>query len=494
MRKLHLICNAHIDPVWHWRWTEGIGTALSTFRVAADFCEEFDNFVFNHNEALLYQCVEKYEPELFKRIQRLVKSGKWHIMGGWYLQPDCNMPSGESIIRQIMIGQKYFMEKFGVRPTTAVSMDSFGHSKGLVQILQKAGYDSYIMLRPEVNSGNPAGLPQTFSWQGYGGSRIIGHRLDEGYNTLFGTAAGAIAHYMNENQSSHDIVRCWGVGNHGGGPSRKDISELNDLIEREKEHQEIIHSTPEAFIAGIDIDKLEKFDGDLNPVNMGCYTTMHKVKALHRKLENTLAVAEKVSTVCDMEGLAAYPDQKIQEAYEDLLFSEFHDALPGTSIKDVESDLLQKLGHGIEIADQLTTKAFYLMVANEKAAQEGEIPLFVLNPHPYEIEDTFECEFMLQNQNWDRTFTTGKVYSGEVPLPSQMEKEGSNMPLDWRKKISFHGTLKPLSINRFDCKLQVLEKIRWKLKIYALKKHIRLKMNGQKFRLIPKMVVLTAIG
>ena len=101
MKNVYLLCNAHIDPIWLWKWQEGAAEAISTFRTAADFCEEFDGFVFNHNEALLYEWIEEYEPELFRRIQKLVSDGKWHIMGGWYLQPDCTMLSGESFIRQI---------------------------------------------------------------------------------------------------------------------------------------------------------------------------------------------------------------------------------------------------------------------------------------------------------------------------------------------------------------------------------------------------------
>ena len=105
-KRVHLICNAHLDPIWLWEWQEGAAEALSTFRTAADLCEEFDGFVFNHNEAVLYRWVAEYEPELFERIRRLVAAGKWHIMGGWYLQPDCNMPSGESFARQAIIGKQ----------------------------------------------------------------------------------------------------------------------------------------------------------------------------------------------------------------------------------------------------------------------------------------------------------------------------------------------------------------------------------------------------
>ena len=105
-KTLYLICNAHLDPVWLWNMEEGISAALSTFHTAADFCENYDGFVFNHNEALLYQWIEEYDLPLFERIQKLVKAGKWHIMGGWYLQPDCNLPSGESILRQIIVGRR----------------------------------------------------------------------------------------------------------------------------------------------------------------------------------------------------------------------------------------------------------------------------------------------------------------------------------------------------------------------------------------------------
>ena len=138
-KQVFMICNAHLDPVWQWEWEEGAAEAISTFRVAADFCEEYEGFIFNHNEALLYRWVEEYEPELFERIKALVKKGRCHIMGGWYLQSDCNIPSGESFVRQILEGHEYFMEKFGVVPKIANSFDAFGHSRGLVQILAKSG-------------------------------------------------------------------------------------------------------------------------------------------------------------------------------------------------------------------------------------------------------------------------------------------------------------------------------------------------------------------
>ena len=108
---VHLICNAHLDPVWKWPWEEGAREAVSTFHTAADLLDEFPEFVFNHNESLLYEWVEEYDPMLFERIRALVKSGRWNISGGWYLQPDCNIPGGETLVRCILEGRRYFWEK-----------------------------------------------------------------------------------------------------------------------------------------------------------------------------------------------------------------------------------------------------------------------------------------------------------------------------------------------------------------------------------------------
>jgi len=251
---VHLICNAHLDPVWQWEWEEGASEALSTFRTAADLCEEFDRFVFNHNEVILYKWIEEYEPALLKRIQRLVKAGKWHIMGGWYLQPDCNMPSGEGLVRQILAGREYFQKKFRVRPTTAINFDPFGHTKGLVQILAKSGYDSYIHCRP---SRQECGQDvDDYVWVGYDNSEIICTRPRLWYNSPLGKAGDKLTTQLEEIPALGTALMLWGVGNHGGGPSRKDIRDLDRIIAREK-NWTILHSTPEAYFKNIGRRKSE---------------------------------------------------------------------------------------------------------------------------------------------------------------------------------------------------------------------------------------------
>lgn len=446
MKKVHLLCNAHLDPVWLWRRNEGIAEAVSTFRVAAQFCEEYDGFVFNHNEAILYKWVEESEPALFERIQKLVKEKKWIIMGGWYLQPDCLMPSGESLLSQIELGREYFKEKFGITPTTAINFDPFGHSRGLVQILKKCGYDSYLFMRPHES---PRG---DFIWEGYNGDRVIAHGMYKNYSTIKGTALDKVKSYL-EDHGAKEIGLClWGIGNHGGGPSRGDLEAVNEFMK--SSDTEILHSSVEDYIKEIDADNLPLYSESLIPCMVGCYTSMARIKQANRRLENKIALTEKAMVYAD-----TFDADKIKEAKEALAFCQFHDILPGSSIREVEEDSLRTFSYGEEICDSLYTKAFFKLCDGQPAANDGEIPISIFNPHPYEIEGDFDVAFNLEEQN--RTvgeYTVAAVYDENGTfLPTQNEKPSSTLNLDWIKKICFHGKLKPSSVTRFDCKLTVIK-------------------------------------
>ncbi len=455
MSQIHLICNAHIDPVWQWEWEEGAAAAVSTFRAAADFCEEFDDFVFCHNEALLYRWIEEYEPQLFERIQKLVKAGKWHIAGGWYLQPDCNMPSGESIIRQMRQGRAYFTEKFGAVNTTAVNFDPFGHNRGLVQLMAKAGYDSYLIMRPSAEAMKLPG--DDFMWVGYDGSEIMTHRINTGYNSPLGGARAKAEDWLANHPDTELGLIPWGVGNHGGGPSRKDIADLNDLKAMLPD-KGMKHSTPEEYFNVLSGKKemLPRVDVSLNPFAVGCYTSQIRIKQQHRLLEGQLALTERMLTHAEMAGLLKYPHEDMMEAERDLCMSEFHDTLPGSSIQPVEEASLQGIHHGLEIANRLRARAFYALARGQKPAAPGEYPILVYNPFPYPVEQDVECEFMLADQNWKDEFTDMSVYADGVQIPGQIEKERSNLPLDWRKRVVFRAELKPMQMNRFDCRPNIL--------------------------------------
>lgn len=447
MKELYMLCNAHLDPVWLWQRQEGVAEAISTFRVAAKFCEEYDGFVFNHNESVLYEWVEEHEPALFEKIKKLVKAGKWRIMGGWYLQPDCMMPSGESFVRQIEAGNRYFMEKFGVKPTTAINFDPFGHTRGLVQILAKSGYDSYIFMRPYDF------VPERdFIWKGYDGSEITGHCTKGGYNTNKGKVKERIEYILDGAREGANLM-LWGIGNHGGGPSKID---LDTIEEYKKEHPEIkmVHTWAENYFENIDKSKLRTVDTSLVHCMIGCYTSMVRIKKMHRLMENELGICEKMLAVSGAE----YDGERLAEAEKALLFCEFHDILPGSMIKKAEDDALKLMDYGREIIARYCEKAFFKLCEGQKEGRQGEIPVLIFNPNPYWVEDIFEAEFQLEDQNWNDnevTMITVRDEEGNY-LPTQNEKETSSVGLDWRKKIAFKAKLKPMSINRFDCELKVI--------------------------------------
>lgn len=440
-----MICNAHIDPIWQWDWQEGVSAVLSTFQSAADIAEEFD-YVFCHNEVTVYKYVEEYAPELFQKIQQLVKQGKWRIMGGWYLQPDCNMPSGESFVRQIQEGKRYFLEKFGVFPTTAINFDPFGHTVGLVQIIRKCGQDSYLFMRPYASE---MPMPsQQFLWRGLDGSEVKGTRTTGGYNSKLGEAVKSIQPKA-DHQPEDVAVVLWGVGNHGGGPSRKDVQDINEqLISRTDE--KYIHSCPEDFFARM--TPAHEVDHSLRISMPGCYTSMGKIKRKHALLESELAITEKMlSTALSCGMLQSYPEEKLHEIVQDLLNAEFHDVLPGTCIPCGEDNGLKLLDHGLLEVERLKTRAYFALSALQQPAAEGEYPILIFNPNVYEVEENLECEFMLADQNWNEQMPSSfRLYdeSGN-PVPFQTIKEESNLNLDWRKRIAFRGKLKPLQLTRF---------------------------------------------
>ena len=447
MKKLHLICNSHLDPVWMWDWEEGAGAALSTFWQAARFCEEYD-YVFCHNEALLYEYIEEYDPALFADIKKQVAAGKWHIMGGWYLQPDCHLPSGEAFVRQIKLGREYFQEKFDKRPTTAINFDSFGHTVGLVQILDKCGYDSYMFCRPLPNMQE---LPdKEFWWVGKDGSKVKASRIEDEtiYCTAFGMAAEEIKRKRGYYEGREIGVALWGVGNHGGNPSRKDLVDVANYIEEQKGQTEVVHSTPEQYFA--DIQPTAVWDKSLRCL-IGSYTSMSSIKQKHIELENKLFTTEKLCAVAEMKGVYTKKQEVFTRAEKALASLEFHDVGSGTCASDGEKSSIRRVDQALELLQEEFDKAFFALTGMETKAGEGEFPIFAFNQQPYEREAVIEVEYLEPTplSGVCDQYTVTVKQNGKV-VPSQCIKELSNINYDRRKRIAIQCTLPALEIVRLD--------------------------------------------
>ena len=277
--SVHLICNAHLDPVWQWRWEEGCAEALSTFGNAVRILSEHPGLIFNHNEAILYRWVMEYDPALFRSIQRLVRQGRWCISGGWYIQPDANLPGMESFVRHISEGRRFFARHFDKTPLVAYNFDSFGHSGGLPQILKRAGYRMYIHMRPqEPELHIPSDL---YRWRGVDGSEILTYRIAVG---LYHTERDNIEQRLQEGTElalrlKRDVPVFWGIGNHGGGASREDLEKI-ETFARNESRVVLRHSTPEHLYRALRGGTADApvVEGDIQRVFTGCYTSLSRLK------------------------------------------------------------------------------------------------------------------------------------------------------------------------------------------------------------------------
>ena len=457
MKELHLICNAHLDPVWQWDWNEGATAALATFYSAVDIAEEYD-YIFCHNEALLYEYVEKYDPALFERIKSLVAAGKWHIMGGWYVQPDCNVPSGEGFVRQIESGLKYFKEKFGVRPTVAVNFDSFGHTRGLAQILCKCGYNGYIFCRPmDWIFDLPA---MHFDWRGFDGSSVHAARFQDDtiYCSELGHAVRDIKRKMRPWMEEDVAFALWGIGNHGGGASRRDLADIEAFAKEEAaDGVRVFHSTPEKFFEAATPNV--EYSEALQPCFVKCYTSIARLKRRYAETENKLLMTEKICALAAALTGYEYNLDAFAEAQKNMAAVQFHDVLSGTCIYDGEQSSMRKLDHALELLDNEFSKAFMALCGDYKRALPMEFPIFVYNPSAKKEETIFNADFFMLNCICSDTegyqFTVKK--DGEE-VPFQRVKELSRINMDRSVRLAIKSELNPLSMTRFDISFRVGEK------------------------------------
>lgn len=455
MKKVHLVCNSHIDPVWMWDWDDGVGAAISTFRSAAELLGEFD-FVFCHNEAYLYERIEQCAPDLFADIQRLVAEGKWRISGGWWLQPDVIFPSGEALMRQIIQGREYFSEKFGVMPTIAYNFDSFGHHRGMVQILAKTGYEGYIFCRPmkEITRLKES----NFIWQSADGSKIkaFWESFEGLYCTNMGEARTGIEKRMELRQKDDVSCALWGVGNHGGVPSRKDLRDIEALQKEKANDVEIVHSNPEAFFAEMQPNYTFK---EYLPCFVKGYSSMHRMKEAHAELEWRLYTTEKLCAVS--AAVTSYePNMQVfKQAERDLATVQFHDVMSGTCAIDGEKSSIEKTKRSVASLAEENFKAFCALVATEKRAAPNSYPIFVFSPYAQETEAVVETEFLLpQSMELDTEYREIVAYCDGKQIPSQVVKELSNINYDRRKRVAMRVKLAPMSLTRVDCYLELRPK------------------------------------
>ncbi|MBN2392669.1 MAG: alpha-mannosidase [Anaerolineae bacterium] len=382
---LFMIGNAHIDPVWLWRWQEGFQEIKATFRSALDRMKEDEDFVFVASSAAFYAWVEQNDPAMFAEIRESVADGRWGLVGGWWVEPDCNLPGGESFVRQSLYGQRYFQSRFGRIARVGYCPDSFGHNAVLPQILKRSGLDFYVFMRPGPHEN--ADLPHLFWWEADDGSRVLTYRIPHAYGT---SGSQLEAHIWRSSEllaaDPHASMCFYGVGNHGGGPTKENLALIHTLGEDESLPMLTMALLEPVFvILSEQRIRLPVVHDELQHHASGCYAAHSGVKRWNRQAEQALMAAEKWSTLASWTNKLPYPAADFERAWKNVLFNQFHDILAGTSIETAYDDARLLYDEARAIAARATNAAVQSLAWQVRIQPEPEtIPVVVFNSHAWE--------------------------------------------------------------------------------------------------------------
>lgn len=374
MAEVYMIGNAHLDPVWLWRWQDGFSEVLATYRSALDRLYEFPETKFTSACAVYYQWIEETAPDMFAEIQEMVKQRRWEIVGGWYLQPDCNIPSGESFMRHTLISQRYFKEKFGVTATTGYNVDSFGHNASIPKILRAGDMENYVFMRPSPEEQDRS--ESIFWWESDDGSRVATFRIHILYNLNSHNLYHLEEIIDKANTEGQDLMAFYGVGNHGGGPTIRMLHSFEKM-----DCKELRYETVGAYFDKVRNDTLPTLQGELQHHARGCYSAETSIKKGNRKCEENLIAAEIICTMANRLTGAKYPAKKLNKAWKNVLFNQFHDIMGGCSIEPAYQDASYLHGEAMSITDQAINAAMQSIAWHIDTLQGETLPSYKYNLH-----------------------------------------------------------------------------------------------------------------
>ncbi len=463
MTTLHIIPNAHLDPVWLWDAREGLDQGIRTIRSVLDLMDEFPELTFVRGEAAIYRHLEETDPAAFARVLDRVREGRWDVVGGTWIQPDTNLAGAFTLRRQFETGLAYFQSRFGVRPRVAWQADAFGHTAGLPDILTEAGMESFAFWRPQQNL---LPLPKpAFRWRGPSGVSILCYRLEPGW---YGTNRDEAERRLDgaletAGRAGLDNVAVFlGIGDHGGGPSRRQILDVRawaaahpDVrVEWSGLHRFFDALRAEAAAKGGDTF-FPEVSGELNFTLRGCYTSCLRVKSAFRHAEAELATAE---TAVDLTGNCSqlsFANCSLSSASEALLFNSFHDILPGSCMERAVDEQLQQLGgvrdaarKALHAALRAIATATDTSVPKPRGDFPAALPFVVFNPHPWEYRGPLELEGCID----DRPDYYKPYGGGQAPLVVR-DPRGRRVPFQivpteaqfgdvvWRSRVVFDARI-----------------------------------------------------
>ncbi len=401
---IRAVGNAHIDMAWLWPWTETVEVVRNTFRSVLDLMREYPDFKFTMSSARTYEWMEEKYPDLFQEILQRVQEGRWEVIGGMWVEPDLNMPAGESLVRQILVGKQYFRQEFGVDVKIGWNPDSFGYNWQLPQIYKKSGMD-YFVTQKLLWAHEFTTFPyKLFWWESPDGSRVLTYFP---HDYAGGIDADKMAQDLSEwipsmyGPQLHDtpeMMHLYGIGDHGGGPTRTMLDNAKRLMAPSTVYPKFEFSTAADFFSDLD-KKLPEMNvptwkNELYfQYHRGVFTTQAETKRRIRRAEETVLNAEKFSSLALLYG-HAYPQDELRLAWKDLLFDHFHDIMPGSGIAVNYLDAKRNLENVQRMTREISNAALNEITAHVNTQGNG-VPIVLFNPLSWARTEVVELDVQL---------------------------------------------------------------------------------------------------
>jgi len=402
--NIRIVGNSHIDMAWLWPWTETVEVVRNTFQSVLDLMREYPEFKFTMSSARTYEWMQEKYPDLFQQIEKRVKEGRWEIIGGMWVEPDLNMPDGESLVRQMLVGKRYFQKNFGVDVKIGWNPDSFGYSYQLPQIYKKSGMD-YFVTQKLLWAHEFTTFPyKLFWWQAPDGSRLLTYFP---HDYAGGIDAEPLATdlsiwmpsiYGKTIPEKPEMMHLYGVGDHGGGPTRVMLDHAEQLMAPEAVYPKLEFSFARDFFG--DMEKklpnmqVPTWDGELYfAYHRGVFTTQAETKRRIRRSEETVLNAEKFASLASLYG-RSYPQDGMERTWKNLLFEHFHDIMPGSGIAVNYLDAKRSMEDLDRAANEVTKKSLREIAAHVNTQGDG-VPVLLFNSLSWPRTEVSEVEVQL---------------------------------------------------------------------------------------------------
>jgi len=435
--KIFLLGHAHLDLAWLWPVSETWNAAQNTFESVLKLQEDFPELIFCHSTPALYAWIEEHRPDLFQAIQAQVAAGRWEVVGGMWVEPELNLIAGESIVRQLLYGQRYIQEKFGKLSTVVWVPDSFGFCATLPQFFANAGIEYFVTQKLRWNDTTKFDYG-AFWWRSPDGSQVfslmsapIGESIDP----------VKMASYALEWQSQTGLPESlWlpGVGDHGGGPTR-DMLETAQRWQKSPFFPDLEFTTAEKYLQQIVetrfIASVSNYDSPPTsptfPIwndelylefHRGCYTTHADQKRWNRCCENLLYEAELFATLATVSCDVTYPKAEIEAAWKQVLFQQFHDILPGSSITQVYTDALPQWQQVEQVGTKILQESLLAIASHitlSEPPKPNSLPIFVFNSLNWQRSEVVSIALPTPEE-WQIYDASGKQMASQLSEPSTL--------------------------------------------------------------------------